>query len=93
MKCCKTLLTYYTKQQLSNHKNCKTFKSSCTSFQHSGDELYVVESEDKLPHLITQEELNDLVRDLSLSKEKAEILGSRLQEWNLLQEGTKISHF
>ena len=59
----------------------------------AGDELYAVESEDKLPHLITQEELNDLVRDLSLSKEKAEILGSRLQEWNLLQEGTKISHF
>jgi len=53
----------------------------------------VVESEDKLPHFITQEELNDLVRDLSLSKEKTEILGSRLQEWNLLQEETKISHF
>ena len=46
-----------------------------------------------LPHFITQEELNDLVRDLSLSKEKAEILGSGLQEWNLLQEETKISHF
>jgi len=47
MKCCKTLLTYHTNQLLSNHQNCKTFKSSCTSLQHFGDELYVVESEDK----------------------------------------------
>ncbi|XP_050783868.1 zinc finger protein 701-like [Gopherus flavomarginatus] len=31
------------------------------------------------PHLITQGELNDLVRDLELPKSKAELLGSRLQ--------------
>ena len=41
------------------------------------------------PHIITQIELNDLIRDLNLSKEKAEILGFRLQEWNLLAK--KIS--
>lgn len=38
------------------------------------------------PHKITQEELNDLVRDLDLSKNKAELLGSRLQQWNLLED-------
>ena len=43
------------------------------------------------PHLITQPELNDLVRDLNLSKRQSELLGSRLQEWNLLAQGTKIS--
>jgi len=31
-------------------------------------------------HRITQEELNDLIRDLDLPKCKAELLGSRLQQ-------------
>lgn len=43
------------------------------------------------PHLITQGELNDLVRDLDLPKSKAELLGSRLQQWNLLDKGVKVS--
>ena len=47
----------------------------------------------KKMHLIEQEELNDLVRDLGLSKEKSELLGSRFQQWNLLRKGTKISIF
>ncbi|KAL4710975.1 hypothetical protein ACJJTC_017940 [Scirpophaga incertulas] len=42
------------------------------------------------PHLIEQPELNDLVRDLNLSKQHAELLGSRLQQWNLLAKDTKI---
>ena len=33
------------------------------------------------------------MRDLYLSKEKAEISGSRLQQWNLLEPGTTISSF
>jgi len=42
-------------------------------------------------HQITQEELNDLIRDLDLPKSKAELLGSRLQQWNLLKENVRIS--
>jgi hypothetical protein len=38
------------------------------------------------PHLTAQSELNDLVHDLNLSKAQAELLGSRLKEWNLLQK-------
>jgi len=36
-------------------------------------------------HRITQEELNDLIRDLNLPRSKAEFLGSRLQQWNCLK--------
>ena len=45
-----------------------------------------------VPHLIWQSELNDPVRDLSLSKFQAEILVFRLHGWNLLQEGVKVSY-
>ena len=37
------------------------------------------------PHLINESELNDLVRDLDLLEVKAELLASRLKQWNLLQ--------
>jgi len=42
-------------------------------------------------HQITQEELNYLIRDLHLPKSKAELLGSKLQQWNLLKENVRIS--
>ena len=42
------------------------------------DEDYVVEAEPS--QLFSQSELNDLVRDLSLSKESSELLASRLKE-------------
>jgi hypothetical protein len=41
-------------------------------------------------HRNTQEELNDLIRDLDLPKSKAELLGSRLQQWNFLNENVRI---
>ena len=44
-------------------------------------------------HFITQEDLNDLVRDLNLSKDKSELLASRLQQWNLLTLGTKVTFY
>ena len=55
---------------------------SDSSFQHKS-----------APLLTNQERLNDLVRDLYLSKENAEVLGSRLQQWNLLEPGTIIFSF
>ncbi|CAI5785163.1 Hypothetical predicted protein [Podarcis lilfordi] len=42
--------------------------------------------EDDAPHPFSQKELNDLVRDLSLSKDSAELLASRLKEKNLLSD-------
>lgn len=49
------------------------------------DPDYVCEAE---PHLLSQTELNDLVRDLGLTKEKSELLASRLKQWHLLEEDT-----
>ena len=45
------------------------------------------------PHLLTQGELNDIVRDLKLFKTQAELLGSRLKGRNLLQRDTKVCFF
>ena len=48
------------------------------------------ESENK-PIPYSQVALNDLRRDVYLTKEKSEFLASRLQERNLLQKGVKIT--
>jgi hypothetical protein len=45
------------------------------------------------PHILTHDELNDLVRVLELSKSKAELLGSRLKQWNLLEKTIRIPSF
>jgi len=43
--------------------------------------------------MFDQAALNDLVRDLDLPKDKAELMGSRLQERNLLQPGVSFSWY
>ncbi|XP_063219615.1 uncharacterized protein LOC134529442 [Bacillus rossius redtenbacheri] len=45
------------------------------------------------PDQFSQSELNNLVRDLDLSKKAAELLASRLQEKDLLQRSAKVSYF
>lgn len=71
--------------------------SDMSDEEHEGagdvEESYEPQCEESKPHFICQTDLDDLVRDLSLSKEKSELLASRLQEWNLLQKGTTTSHF
>lgn len=58
-----------------------------------GHEEEEVVLEDDAPHPFSQKELNDLVRDLSLSKDSAELLASRLKEKNLLSDSARISFF
>lgn len=43
------------------------------------------------PHFPNQNEVNDLIRDLCLTKTNAEILMSRLSEWNLLDSSCRVS--
>ena len=41
--------------------------------------------------LFNREELSDLIRGLNLSEESTELLASRVNDKNLLQQGTKIA--
>jgi hypothetical protein len=61
--------------------------SSSDSFS---DEEFLPEATSQC-HSQKQTELNDLVRDLSLPKSKAELLSSRLKDWNVLDKSCKIS--
>ena len=45
------------------------------------------------PHFINQKDLNNLARDSDLTKEKSEILVSRLQQCNLLASGVKVTEY
>lgn len=45
------------------------------------------------PQLFTQQKLDDLVRELQLTKSKAELLASRLKEYNLLDKSCKITKY
>ena len=67
--------------------------ASSGEFPMSSQESYVASCISHEPHFISQNELNDLVRDFELPKTKSELLGSRLQQWNLLADGVRISKY
>ena len=45
------------------------------------------------PILFSQKHLNGLIRDLCLSKEKAELLASRFKERNMIEKDVKVSYY
>ncbi|XP_077117201.1 uncharacterized protein LOC143773722 [Ranitomeya variabilis] len=59
----------------------------------SQDLEYDSQSASNEPHLLSQGELNDLICDLDLSKEKAELLASRLKQWNFLLYNVKVTAY
>jgi hypothetical protein len=65
-------------------------ENASTNSSDSGGEgeEFQCHTESQSPQLFIQFELNDVIRDLGLPKEKAELLGSRLKENNLLAGGT-----
>ena len=81
-----TKATYNPKDSISG--NFTKRKSGETNYS---DENQTMEHEPtrNLPQLFDQKGLNNLIRDLSLSKSEAEILGSRLKERNLLEKDVK----
>jgi len=68
----------------------QTAKEQQPSASRDADSL---PSTDSSNHNITEGELNDLTRDLKLPKNKAELLASRLQQWNLLHHSVKVTTF
>ncbi|GBN34360.1 hypothetical protein AVEN_107476-1 [Araneus ventricosus] len=74
-----------------SHNSPQASTSACGGSRNDYD--FSCFDETSSPHKITSVELNDLVRDLDLSKSKAEILASRLQQWNLLEENVRVTSF
>ena len=66
-------------------KSSSESESDNTSDRGEGEE-YMPEENDR-PVVLTQADLNDLTRDLNISKKSAQLLGSRLRENKLLAPG------
>jgi hypothetical protein len=60
------------------------------------DETEMYQDSEKLEiqqHFVNQQELNDLVRDIKLSKNDAELLASRMRQWHLLNKDVRVCSF
>jgi hypothetical protein len=69
-------------------------ESESSSLQSHTEEMYFEPHQyDRPINKFTQSELNDLIRELQLTKEKSELLGSRLREKNMLASGVKFSWY
>nr|CAI5835337.1 unnamed protein product [Callosobruchus analis] len=80
--------TFHELPDISDNEHCPSDRSSHTNETNSDDEWT-----SSVPQRFNQNELNDLTRDLNLSKKAAEVLASRLKEKNLLEQGTKITFY
>jgi len=76
----------------SDHKGSVSSNSKEQQPSASRDADYLP-STDSSNHKITEGELSDLIRDLKLPKNKAELLASSLQGWNLLHHSVKVTTF
>lgn len=63
------------------------------SDENKNDPTYEASSCSSEPYFPNQQDLNDLIRDLNLSKQQAEVLTSRLKGWNLLQKDVRICSY
>jgi len=82
------ILTFHQLPELSEDEYCLS-DQNCDTTENDSD----FETIASVPQCFNQDELNDLTRDLNLSKEASELLASRLKEKNLLEPGTKITFY
>ena len=68
-------------------------EDSATASENSDIDAEYAPTTSAEPHFPTKQELDDLIRDLGLTKSKAELLTSRLNEWNLLGDDCKSTAY
>ncbi|XP_076036895.1 uncharacterized protein LOC143022524 [Oratosquilla oratoria] len=66
-------------------------KNSSSEEHEDTDPEFRDATDDRNPYYPNQEDINDLIRDLGLTKSNGELLTSRLKQWNLLDESVHIS--
>ncbi|KAI6659861.1 hypothetical protein LOD99_14201 [Oopsacas minuta] len=86
---CETLPVPKPPANLEFNTECEDSISSETS---DAEEEYL-QSTSADRHYPSKRELDDLIRDLQLTKSAAELLRSRLSEWNLLRDDCKIAAY
>ena len=64
-----------------------------TSSEEDTDADFCEASTSEEPHFPNQHEMDDLIRDMGLTNESAQLLTSRLKEWNLLDPTCKVSKY
>jgi hypothetical protein len=81
-------------EELPIPKPPQTVEEESPSGDDSNDSEYSSTSiTGKTPHFPNQQEMDDLVRDLGLTKSNSELLTSRLRQWNLLDSSCKSSGY
>ena len=67
--------------------------SKSDSEEDIGDPYYVFTDavKERRPYFPNQKDVNDQIRDLGVTKSNAELLISRLKQWNLLDESVQIT--
>jgi phosphoglycolate phosphatase-like HAD superfamily hydrolase len=69
-------------------------ESESSSLQSATEEMsFEPHQYDRAIDKFTQSKMNDLIRELQLTKEKSELLGSRLREKNMLASVVKFSWY
>ena len=68
-------------------------EDSATASENSDIDAEYAPTTSAEPHFPTKQELDDLIRDLGLTKSRAELLTSRLNEWNLLGDDCKSTAY
>lgn len=83
----------YADTTLGNNSDSDLTETENASDENKNEPTFEANTCSSEPYFPNQKDLNDLIRDLNLSKQQAEGLASRLKGWNLLQKDVKICSY